>query len=117
MSSPKRNNQEEHQGDLAVKTRSTTRRPKPYHVVFHNDDYTTMEFVVHVLKKFFNKESMEAQAIMLTVHLKGRGSAGNYPKDLAESKSAAVMAYSRENGFPLKVTAEPDGFDSEGDDE
>lgn len=100
----------EHEEDLAVAEREKTKRPRRYQVVFHNDDYTTMEFVVHVLMKFFHKSETEATQIMLQVHHKGYGIVGVYTRDVAESKAAQVMAYAKENGHPLKCTAEPEGF-------
>src|SRR5690606_26383987 len=66
----------QHQDDLSVAERPATRKPRRYHVVLHNDDYTTQEFVVHVLVKFFHKGVTEATQIMLHVHLKGFGIVG-----------------------------------------
>ena len=105
----------QHQDDLSVAERPATRKPRRYHVVLHNDDYTTQEFVVHVLVKFFHKGVTEATQIMLHVHLKGFGIVGVFTRDVAESKAEQVMAYAAENGHPLKCTAEPEGF--EGNDE
>ena len=82
--------------------------PKRYKVLMHNDDYTTMEFVILVLQKFFNKSYPEAQAIMLEVHMKGFGVCGCFTYEVAESKSAKVVKYARENGHPLKCTIEPE---------
>jgi len=104
-SDPRESNRE--QGDLAVATRHRTKRPTRYSVVLHNDDYTTMEFVVGVLMRFFAKSETEATQIMLEVHHKGRGVAGTYLRDIAESKVDQVERYARENGHPLKLTAEP----------
>lgn len=103
----------EHEEDLAVAQQEKTKRPRRYQVVFHNDDYTTMEFVVHVLIKFFHKSETEATQIMLQVHHKGYGIVDVYTRDVAESKAAQVMAYAKENGHPLKCTAEPEGFGEE----
>ena len=82
-------------------------KPKMYQVLLHNDDYTTMEFVIHVLQKFFNKTYDEAHAIMLKVHHEGSGLCGIYTYEVAESKSAKVNKYSRSKGHPLKSTIEP----------
>ena len=84
--------------------------PRMWRVLLHNDDYTTQEFVVHVLVKFFHKGVTEATQIMLHVHHKGFGIVGVFTRDVAESKAEQVMAYATENGHPLKCTAEPEGF-------
>jgi ATP-dependent Clp protease adaptor protein ClpS len=90
------------------KERQKTAVPRRYKVIFHNDDYTTMEFVVEVLQRFFHKGQAEALHIMLTVHKKGSAVAGIYPRDVAETKTAEVMRYAREHGHPLMVTTEPE---------
>jgi ATP-dependent Clp protease adaptor protein ClpS len=100
----------EHDDGLAIAERMKTERPRRYHVVFHNDDYTTMEFVVYVLIKFFHKSETEATQIMLHVHHKGYGIVGVYTRDVAETKAAQVMDYAKEHGHPLRCTAEPEGF-------
>ncbi len=101
---PKR--QEGSDTGVIVKTRRKVKRPRLYNVVMHNDDYTTQEFVVQILKAFFHKSDTDARAIMLTVHMKGRGVAGTYSKDVAESKVAQVTDFARTNGAPLKLTVE-----------
>ena len=80
--------------------------PKMYKVLLHNDDYTSMEFVIHVLTKFFAKGFEEANAIMLKVHHDGVGICGIYTHEVAESKSAKVNKYSKSKGHPLKCTFE-----------
>lgn len=90
----------------AVKDRHKTRRPKLYKVLLHNDDYTTMEFVVHVLIQFFDKTRTDATRIMLLIHHQGLGVAGVYTRDVAETKVGLVTDHSRESGHPLKVTME-----------
>ena len=92
---------------LLLAPRQKVKKPTLYNVILHNDDYTTQELVVEVLRLFFHKTDPEAQTIMLSVHTKGRGVAGTYTKDLAESKVAQVTDYSRTHGAPLKLTAEP----------
>jgi ATP-dependent Clp protease adaptor protein ClpS len=89
-----------------VKDRPKSATPRRYRVIFHNDDYTTMEFVVDALIRFFHKSEAEATHIMLTVHKKGSGTAGVYTRDVAETKVEQVMNHAREFGMPLLVTAE-----------
>jgi ATP-dependent Clp protease adaptor protein ClpS len=93
---------------LVTKERQEVKRPRLFKVLLHNDDYTTMEFVVHVLMKFFRKSETEATQIMLTVHTKGVGVAGLYSRDLAATKAAQVSEYARENQMPLMCTVEPE---------
>jgi ATP-dependent Clp protease adaptor protein ClpS len=85
-----------------------TEQPKLWKVLLHNDDYTTMEYVVLVLMEFFHKDETEAVTVMLHVHTKGVGIAGVYTRDVAETKVAEVTAHAEENGMPLLVTAEPE---------
>jgi ATP-dependent Clp protease adaptor protein ClpS len=89
-----------------VKERQKSATAKRYRVIFHNDDYTTMEFVVGALIRFFHKTEAEATHVMLTVHKKGSGVAGVYTRDVAETKVEQVMQHAKENGMPLMVTAE-----------
>jgi ATP-dependent Clp protease adaptor protein ClpS len=98
----------EGQDDLAAKERQTTRRPRLFRVLLHNDDYTTMEFVIEVLMEFFHKSRTEATQIMLHVHTKGRGVGGIYTREVAETKVVQVTDRARENGHPLLCTMEPD---------
>jgi ATP-dependent Clp protease adaptor protein ClpS len=80
--------------------------PPLYRVLLHNDDYTTMQFVVEVLMAVFNKSMEEATRIMLIVHQKGAGLCGVYPLEIAETKVNTVETLARENGFPLKCSME-----------
>lgn len=84
------------------------KRPSLYRVLLHNDDYTTMEFVIYVLQKYFHKSSEEAQAIMLKVHREGVGVCGVYTFEVAETKASKVSRDARENGHPLKCSVEPE---------
>jgi ATP-dependent Clp protease adaptor protein ClpS len=96
------------QSDGAVRERTTTRRQDPllYKVVLLNDDYTTMEFVVRVLESIFQKSPAEAYRIMMHVHLNGRGIAGVYPWEVAETKAETVTAAARDAGYPLRAVTE-----------
>lgn len=91
---------------IVTKTRPKTKKPSLYRVLLLNDDYTPMEFVVHVLEKFFNKGREEATTIMLTVHRKGVGICGVYTYEVAETKVTQVMDFSRQHGHPLQCTME-----------
>jgi ATP-dependent Clp protease adaptor protein ClpS len=82
--------------------------PPMYKVLLLNDDYTTMDFVVEVLKHVFHKSEGDAQRIMLNVHHNGFGVCGIYPFEIAETKVDRVDSLSREKGFPLKCTMERD---------
>jgi ATP-dependent Clp protease adaptor protein ClpS len=99
---------ENQEGDVATERKQKLEKVRRYKVLFHNDDYTTMEFVVLVLMKFFHKSETEATHIMLSVHHKGHGVAGVYTKDVAETKVAQVSDYAKEHGMPLRLTAEPE---------
>lgn len=79
-------------------------RPKLYKVIMHNDDYTTMEFVIEILRDIFNKATPEATKIMLDVHKKGAGIAGIYPYDIAVTKITQVHNEATQKGFPLKLS-------------
>ena len=81
-------------------------RPPLYKVVLNNDDYTPMEFVIHVLQKFFRKSEPEAVQIMLLVHKTGKGVAGVFPFSIAETKVRQVNDFSKQHGFPLLTTLE-----------
>tara|TARA_Y100001936_G_C16051281_1_gene657978 strand:+ start:373 stop:780 length:408 start_codon:yes stop_codon:yes gene_type:complete len=102
-------NGDEKSGDpgVAIAEKTKLKKPPMYKVLMHNDDYTTMEFVIHVLMKFFNKTYEEAHAIMLQVHNDGIGICGIFTHEVAESKSHKVNRYSRGKGHPLKSSIEP----------
>jgi ATP-dependent Clp protease adaptor protein ClpS len=100
---------EEHEGDgdLAVeRARPKLKRPPMYKVLLLNDDYTPMEFVVHVLEQFFAMNREKATQVMLHVHTRGMGVCGVFPKDIAETKVAQVNDHSRANQHPLLCTLE-----------
>jgi ATP-dependent Clp protease adaptor protein ClpS len=103
---PKKGSEEDGRTGLVTKTRPKTKRPHLYKVLLLNDDYTPMEFVVHVLEKYFNKGREEATRIMLHVHHKGVGMCGVYTYEVAETKVTQVMDFSRQHGHPLQCTME-----------
>ena len=96
------------EGELEVEERTQTKRPRRYRVLLHNDDYTTMDFVVMVLMQVFNKSSTEATQIMLHVHHKGQGLCGTFTKEVAETKVHQVTTAAKEAGFPLLCSMEPE---------
>ena len=96
------------QKDILVKDRQKIDRPKKYKVVFYNDDYTPMEFVVIVLQRFFHLSSEKAVQIMLNVHTRGSGVCGVYTAEIAETKIRQVLNFATENEHPLQCTMEPD---------
>ncbi|MCD8302109.1 MAG: ATP-dependent Clp protease adaptor ClpS [Prevotellaceae bacterium] len=89
-----------------AKTHRELKLPRRFHVVFHNDDTTTMDFVVMVLQVVFFKKESEAQALMMAVHLQGRASVGIYPRDIAMSKQEKATKMATKAGYPLKITCE-----------
>ena len=93
---------------IAVKSRAKTKRPAMYKVLMLNDDYTPMEFVVHVLERFFQKNREEATRIMLHVHRRGVGVCGLYTYEVAETKVTQVMDLAKQNQHPLQCTIEKD---------
>ena len=93
---------------VVVKTRPRTRKPAMYKVLMLNDDYTPMEFVVHVLERFFQKNRDEATRIMLHVHKRGVGVCGVFTYEVAETKVTQVMDLARQNQHPLQCTIEKD---------
>ncbi len=95
-------------GDVSVERDAKARKARRYCVVFYNDNYTTKWFVVLVLQQFFRMSEGLALSFMLTVHKLGKGVAGVYSRDIAETKAKQVTDFARENGMPLLVTAEPE---------
>ena len=104
---PKRKTDDD-DGDVAGKRERKVAKAQRYQVVFHNDHYTTKWFVVDVLERFFHMSETTAMSFMMAVHATGRGVAGVYTKDIAESKVDAVHDYAKQNGMPLRLTAEPE---------
>lgn len=96
------------EGEVLEKTRPKTDKPKLYKVILHNDDYTTMDFVVHVLETIFNKSPAEAHRVMMHVHTQGAGIAGVYAYEVAETKVSLVHDEAKLEGHPLRCSMEPE---------
>ena len=94
------------QEDILTKNREELKEPPLFKVLLHNDDYTTMDFVVMVLETIFGKNTAEATRIMLNVHHQGHGIAGVYSREIGETKVAVVHRMARKNQFPLKCSLE-----------
>src|SRR5438105_13148968 len=92
--------------ELAERTRAQVKEPVRYNVILHNDDYTTMEFVVQILEGIFQKSPAEAYQLMMRVHTTGAAICGAYPYDVAETKVAAVHDLAQKEGFPLRASFE-----------
>lgn len=88
------------------KTRPKTRKPPLFRVILHNDDYTTMQFVLEVLESIFHKSPAEAFRVMMHVHTRGKGLCGAYPYEVAETKVGLVHDHARAQGFPLRASME-----------
>ncbi len=95
-----------YEGWTITEKRQQVKEPPLYKVLLHNDDYTSMEFVVLILENVFQKNTGEATRIMLNVHNNGVGTAGVYPKEVAEMKVAVVLDLAKKNEYPLKCTME-----------
>ena len=91
---------------IATKTRAKPKKPSQYKVLMLNDDYTPMEFVVMVLKRFFRMDLEQATRVMLHVHQRGVGVCGIFPYEVAETKVNQVMDFARQNQHPLQCTLE-----------
>ena len=95
-------------GSDTVKKTKKPKPPRKYKVIYHNDDYTPMEFVTWSLMEFFNKTEIDAQSLTLQVHKEGSAIAGIYDFQIAEQKMSEVLTAAKENEFPLQVTGEPE---------
>jgi ATP-dependent Clp protease adaptor protein ClpS len=91
-----------------TRERFRVEEPRQYKVIFHNDDFTTMEFVTDVLRSVFNKPADEAVTLMMRVHREGQAVVGVYSYDIAMTKASMARSMARDEGFPLQVTCEPD---------
>jgi len=106
MSQSNRPEEHGHTGLAVEEAAPETKQPPLYNVVLLNDDYTPMEFVVDVLERFFRMDREGATRVMLEVHMKGKGVCGVFTYEIAETKVAQVMTYSRDNQHPLMCTLE-----------
>jgi ATP-dependent Clp protease adaptor protein ClpS len=97
---------DDNQTGVITRTETKTKKPSLYKVLLLNDDYTPMEFVVHVLERFFNKGREDATRIMLHVHQKGVGICGVFTYEVAETKVTQVMEFARNHQHPLQCTME-----------
>ncbi len=97
----------EFESDVITEQDIDIKEPKSYNVILYNDNYTTMEFVVYVLESIFHHRGKIAEKIMLDVHNKGKGIAGTYTRDIAETKALQTRNLAKEHNFPLKCVAEP----------
>jgi ATP-dependent Clp protease adaptor protein ClpS len=101
-----KNTNHEDETGVITKSRTKVKRPPMYKVVMLNDDYTPMDFVVHILQIIFKKTGRDATKIMLSVHQKGVGICGIYSFEIAETKAAQVMAFAKANEHPLRCEIE-----------
>jgi len=97
-----------HESDVLTKPKQVNKKPRRYKLLLHNDDYTTMEFVVSILMSIINRDQQAAFDIMLRVHQSGLGVAGIYTKEIAETKAAKTVELARKYDFPLECTMEPE---------
>lgn len=96
------------QSSVRERQRTDLREPRRYKVIIHNDDFTTMDFVVMVLMKVFHKSQAEAEQLMLQVHHSDQAVVGIYSYDVAQSKIQRATMMAREEGFPLRLTCQPE---------
>ena len=108
MSGDDKRNDHDSSTGVIVDSKPKTKQPSMYKVLMLNDDYTPMEFVVHVLERFFGKSSTEATQIMLHVHRRGVGICGVFTYEVAETKVTQVVDYARKHQHPLQCTLEKD---------
>lgn len=100
------NDRDQTGGAVKERVQDQTKEPSLYGVVLLNDDYTPMQFVVDILESLFQKSPAEAYRIMMKVHREGRGLAGVYPWEVAETKVDSVVSAARDQGYPLQATIE-----------
>ena len=102
------NPKHDEEGGTATIIKKKVQLPKKYKVLLHNDDYTTMEFVIYILQSIFHKNINEAERIMIQVHRNGVGICGVYTHEIAESKAKKVERVAKEHSHPLLCTIEPE---------
>ncbi len=100
-------NEREMESDSVTEQEILIKKPRPYHVILHNDDYTTMEFVVMILETIFQHNPASATQLMLKVHNQGKTVVGTYSRDIAETKVSETTMLARKNGHPLRCTMKP----------
>ncbi len=96
------------QSQIRERQQTNLREPRRYKVIIYNDDFTTMEFVAHLLQVVFNKPSNEAVLLMLKVHREGQAVVGAYTYDVAMTKASIATAMARDKGYPLRIVCEPE---------
>ena len=106
MSGDRKTGNDEPTGNVVIESKPRTKKPALYKVLMLNDDYTPMEFVVHVLERFFAMSRDEATRIMLHVHRRGVGICGVFTYEIAETKVTQVVDYARKHQHPLQCTLE-----------
>ena len=94
------------QGSVKERSKSKIKEPRQFNVVMHNDDFTSMEFVVQILVDIFHKDEITAQAIMLNVHKNGHAVVGKYPYDIAATKVNLALIRAKNEGYPFRMTVE-----------
>jgi len=94
------------QGATKERIKDRIKEPKQFNVIMHNDDFTTMEFVVYILTDIFHKDELTAEAIMLKVHNNGKAVVGKYPYDIAMTRVNIALAKAESEGFPFRMTVE-----------
>ena len=96
------------QSNIKERQKTIYKEPRRYKVIIHNDDFTTMDFVVKVLRDIFFMNEQDAETLMMQVHNTGQAGVGNYSYDIAQTKSQKAIKMARENGFPLRLSVKPE---------
>lgn len=96
------------QSNIKERQKTIYKEPRRYKVIIHNDDFTTMDFVVKVLRDIFFMNEQDAETLMMQVHNKGQAVVGIYSYDIAQTKSQKAIKMARENGFPLRLSVKPE---------